>query len=74
MILFVHLAKRLQLLAYGLIDRPARSVVGGDDDGVVGLLRVVPGNRCDAFLRIGNLRDPSLLLQERDALGHLAAR
>ena len=58
----------LQLRANRLIDSAARSIVGGNDDGVGRIVGIVPGNRSDALFRIGNLRDTALLFEERAKL------
>jgi hypothetical protein len=54
-------AKNLQFGTHGLIDLTARGVVGRDDDGVVRVGSVVPRNRRDTLLGIGNLGDAALL-------------
>ena len=55
-----------------IVQRSARSVVGGDDQRLLGICRILLGNHLDAFCWIGNLPNAPLPLKQLYASGHFS--
>ena len=60
-------ADGLQLLAHGDVQFAAGSIVGRDDESVLGRLDIAPGDGADALFFIGNFLYAALLSGARRA-------
>ena len=55
-----------ELRADLFVDLLAAPVVWGDDDGVLRLRGIIPGDSSNAVMSVGNLRDTALFRQQFD--------